>query len=600
VDWRFHLRHSNGITVTALTVQDGKLVLRDGKLGSGDGCCCGPTCGCTAPGFAPAIASNAARGLVWLEFSACIGSGVAGTVDAPEAASPCDYEGMAGPITGATVTNGGSGYARLGRVQPTVTASVSGGTGAAFSVTLAEQSENLGDGCMPAAYWNVASVSVTNGGSGYSDGVAVTFSAATGDTVAEAAKAYAYVAVGTPVATATVYGTGAGAVLLPTFAALTSPATSPSRGGAANPPFCTKPSRTAYEVTGFTISNGGSGYSVDDVVEIAFASNDDGIEADVGSFAVSSVDQSGAITAVTVNYGGEYGGSLTDELEEVVVEGCVGGAGKYYREDASVAPYVATVTVTVNQEEPSTGSGAVITATVEDDTASANFGKVVSLTVVDGGTGYLKTPAACEMPDKLYVQWGDATVEVPVRPVTYEPIWWLSYENLGSAWVCYDMPACEETPANWSNLGNTGSFAIGGFFIQNNPSQSTNPWGNHLLSCQCDGKLQAYAALRFQCAECVPGLNGPEIRYNYLSYRYFCLRFDTDENGCPVGDAEVLSVTPPTERVQPGDQGSPSSPARYPCASYTAPDGTFFDSDPCVCSDGCDTAPLPVVSVLPP
>lgn len=585
--------------MTLVTMQDGTVVMRDGKVGTEQGCCCGG-CNCSSSGSAPAVPSDAEKGLVWLEFSSCIGSGAAATVDAPAAASPCDYVGMSGPISGVTLTNKGSGYARLGRVEPTVSASVSGGTGATLSVTLSEEAEYLGDGCMEAPYWSVESVSVTAGGSGYSDGTAVTFSAASGDTVVSHAKAYAYVAIDPPQNETVLITTsgGTGATLAPSWSALPAGWPFATRPGATNPPFCAKPDRTTYEVTGWTISAAGTGYAVGDFVEITFATDADGQVVSAGSFEVTQVGGSGEIQAVTVNNGGSYGGSFTDALAEVVVESCVsGGAGRYYREDASVAPYVADVTVTVHQEEPSTGSGAAITATVEDDTASADFGKVVTLTVADGGTGYLKAPEACVLPDKLYVTWNGNTFEVPIR------------DGANNLLVCdNDYPNdginCRK---NGLPYAESQIFGIGTTSGSNAYGQVTG------ISCKCGGKLHVNLTLTFNCGECIgalalgPGTPLPyewrgEARNNFSTTRYACARFDVDEDGCPVGDAVVFSWS---ETPREASVGS--------CTTFYGPLGndpanindvvnveTYErSSESCPCDEACDEAFSPTISLMP-
>lgn len=101
-------------------------------------------------------------------------------------------------VSSVSVTNGGTGYAdsdevtftpevgttvlyyasavtRVGRVQPTVTASAAGGTGASLSVTLSQETDEFGD-----TFWTVFGVSVTNGGTGYTDGDPVTFTVTDG------------------------------------------------------------------------------------------------------------------------------------------------------------------------------------------------------------------------------------------------------------------------------------------------------------------------------------------------------------------------------------------------------------------------------------
>ena len=568
-----------------LAINNGKLVLKDGKLGTGAACCCGGGCDCSATGSPPAVASQADRGLVWLEFSACIGSGAEGTVDAPPAAGPCDYAELAGAISGISLTSGGAGYAMLGRVAPTVSASVAGGAGATLSVTLAQQSETIG--CLEVPFWEVASVSVTAAGSGYSDKTPVSFSASPGDAVEAASTAYAFVAIDPPDnASVTVYSTGgAGAVLSPTWAVSSATAHIP-RGGAQNPPFCDEPSRTGYEVTGFTIANGGGGYVVGDELEITFANAASGVVVDWGWFSVSSVSASGAITGIAVSQAGNYGGTFSDRLASVVVESCVSQAGKYYREDANEPPHVAAVTVTVAQEAPSAGVGAVVTATVETDTASADFGKVVSLSLVGAGTGYLSPPLACELPDKLYITWGDTTAEVPLR----------LDDDFGefAEFPCSNPAQCRGglDDTHLEDAGNTWSAAFGTILAPG-------------LECKCDGKLHVTVTLQFVCYECIASTTGfgeylantVVTRPNKYRGRTACLRFDTDENGCPVGDAEVVSWQTSEQMV--ASQCSAPIPFCAGCSPWTNHDGTYFPSDPCPCDATCDLELAPTISLMP-
>lgn len=156
----------------------------------------------------------------------------------------------------------GYGYARLGRVAPTVTASVTsaGGSGAVLSVALEAMQDECGFD-----YWRLSGISVTSPGSGYSTGDTVTITAATGDAVADAATA--------------------------------------------------------------------------DLTVTA-----------------------GAVAGVTVTH-----------------------PGAYFREAASVAPYVLVPTITVTGGG---GAGAVIQANVNSDTSSPDFGFLYSFTVLDGGSGY--------------------------------------------------------------------------------------------------------------------------------------------------------------------------------------------------------------------
>lgn len=107
-----------------------------------------------------------------ISFESNFGSGAQAICTAP-----IGGEDDRGPMATIVVTNGGSCYARLGRVAPTLTATASRGSDAVFSVTLTESADGNGF-----AFWEVASVSVS-GGTGYSDGQRVKIAFAAGDTV---------------------------------------------------------------------------------------------------------------------------------------------------------------------------------------------------------------------------------------------------------------------------------------------------------------------------------------------------------------------------------------------------------------------------------
>jgi hypothetical protein len=424
-------------------------------LGSSCSACCGQPCSACTEGSLPDTVTVTFSGftdqtpgpdLITLAFSSCFGGGASARVTAPGGDPDTDK----GPIAGVTLTNGGSGYAKLGRVpptltvsggsgtgatftptltstndacgvptwklasaafkggtgyldgesltitvaegdtevsaatavvnttrtQPTLSASVSGGSGAAFSVTTAA---NPGS----PATWGVASVSVTNGGSGYTDGAAVSFSGG-GDLVAEW-EAEAYIATGrvAPTLTGAVDGTGSGASIAPVLGQYT------DWNG-----------RSYWAVSSYTITSAGSGYSQYDAVAVTVT---DGQEVDFSYAYASEVDEDGAIVAIEVAYGGQYykstgviesvdlywGGSYYND-NGVPTSVTVTSGGQYYREDASEPPYVASVTVSVaSQAMPSDGTGATFTATVEDDPESPDFGRIVGLAVSDGGSGYL-------------------------------------------------------------------------------------------------------------------------------------------------------------------------------------------------------------------
>lgn len=421
------------------------------------GCSC---CGCTlcTEGALPetvtvtfdGLASKApGPNLITLSFSACYGSGAAAVVTAPGG----DPETDKGPISAVSLTNGGSGYAKLGRVAPTLTVSGGTGTGAtltpslstsqdgckldrwalqsvaasggtgyangdALTITVAEGDTEVSaaaatlyldktaptltlSGAASATVsmsarsdgnFRVSAVAVTSGGSGYTEGQSLTFTVGANDETVAAAAAKARVVHAPPV-NSLLYKevSGSGAVLTPAWTLL------PTNQWPA-------PHKKTYYLSSVTIANGGSGYVHDDLFEFYFASVADGELISGGTFYVDAVDGNGAITAVLIaNDGGEYLGSRTDAIESVEITNpgsyyhddpgarrvFVNAGGSYYREDASVAPYVAAVTVVIAQGLPSAGTGATLTATVESSTASANFGKITAVAITSGGTNYL-------------------------------------------------------------------------------------------------------------------------------------------------------------------------------------------------------------------
>jgi hypothetical protein len=106
----------------------------------------------------------------------CFGSGAAATATATGGDDT-------GPVSGVTLTSKGSGYAKLGREAPTFTLDNKNTTPATVSFTLTESE----DGCQ-LPLWSIESISLTDGGDGYTDGQAIVVTASKGDTVVAAAK----------------------------------------------------------------------------------------------------------------------------------------------------------------------------------------------------------------------------------------------------------------------------------------------------------------------------------------------------------------------------------------------------------------------------
>jgi hypothetical protein len=341
-------------------------------LGSSCSPCC-LDCGCTE-GQLPDTVTLSVDGfqdgqtqgpdLAFLTFSSNFGSGAAGRVTAPDG----DPDTDAGPITAVEITSGGSGYAVLSRSAPTLSADASPGSGATLSISYAA------NGTTPAT-WSVSGVTVTAGGSGYTDGDELTFSLGTGDYVSLDPFGEPLHATATlqtervqPTIEIGVESTGgSGATLTPTLSAIS--------GGDVN-------GRPIWGVSSVAIDDGGSGYAVGDQLT---ATPTDG-EGGGLWYEVSAVDGGGAITAVVGYNGGEYFKD-TGAIESVSVS--VGGS--YYKEDTTIPGQAATVTVGVNQSGPTSVSagGAVLAAVIDTSPTSATFGQITGVTITNGGHDYL-------------------------------------------------------------------------------------------------------------------------------------------------------------------------------------------------------------------
>jgi hypothetical protein len=99
--------------------------------------------------------------------------------DGPSPYGPSDR----GPLSGVLLTNPGSCYAKLGRIEPTLKAMSFFGSGAEFTVNTSKHEDDDGFD-----YWKVSSISVTKG-KGYEDGSDVFITRSVGDTRIVDAKA---------------------------------------------------------------------------------------------------------------------------------------------------------------------------------------------------------------------------------------------------------------------------------------------------------------------------------------------------------------------------------------------------------------------------
>ena len=353
-----------------------------------------PTLTATAPHgsgatFGITLASNGNTPETWSVSSVGVSGTTSGYVD-----------GETLTITGKCVTIESNAVCvvRTGRLEPTVTASVSGGSGAVLEVSLTATT----DYSTGLNVWTVESVSVTDGGSGYSDGASVSFNPGAGGVTVYGAYADIRVARTEPTVTASIDDSGGGS------GASVSVALSEVTGWSGE---------SYWTISDISVLGGGSGYPDGAAVLISVA---DGQVSDQwsGASAVASVDAYGAVTGVVIYDGGAYyktngeidsvrvwsGGYFfksdgviqsisVDSAGEYYATKLTGATfsngGKYYVEDASVPALVSDVTVKVAQGWSSTGSGAQLSATVDSNTSSATFGQIASVNVVSGGSGYL-------------------------------------------------------------------------------------------------------------------------------------------------------------------------------------------------------------------
>lgn len=380
--------------------------------------------------------------LCTLAFSSCFGFGASGRVSAPGGDPGVDD----GPISSVTLTQKGSGYAKLGRAQPTVTASAPGGSDAVLGVTLAQQQDACG-----VDYWEVSSVSVTNGGTGYRDGKSLTFSVANGDTVNSNASAKIETGRTSPSLTAASSGSAtfnieyskssppdtwsitdinvvnggtnsvdgeylkftlgdADVQISPAYAKAYNQRAEPllpvgiSTTSGINAQLSALLTKTSYgsgdawTISTISIDSGGIGYQLFDSL---FVDTNNVVAIDFFYAYVSDIDEDGAITAITIDSEGLYyadsgivetvslmsGGSYYGD-DGIISAVSIESNGQFWRDDSSKNPYVADVTVSIVQNDPSNGSGAKIEAKVET-TPGISFGQIKELVISNAGADYL-------------------------------------------------------------------------------------------------------------------------------------------------------------------------------------------------------------------
>jgi len=296
--------------------------------------------------------------LVEVTLSASFGSGATVTVEGPAGETDEDDfpHGQRGPISAVTLVEPGSGYARLARIAPQMTATGPGGNGAVLPVTMVASGDSFA----------VGAVGVTNGGSGYTDGGSVTFTPEAGSVTVTAATATVVTRYDPPVATFSVTsaGGGSGATFIQPYFTV----------------FGSFP-KAHYKIAGpyldDFIDSPGTGYAEGDPVTLVVS---DGVTVTAFAAAVDLLGPNGEIEGIIITEEGDY--YLDDGAIWSVT---VTNGGSYHIETVQVA----TITFTVTQKAPSIGSGLELEATVDEDKDSGTFGEITSVTLVDGGDGFM-------------------------------------------------------------------------------------------------------------------------------------------------------------------------------------------------------------------
>lgn len=265
-----------------------------------------------------------------------------------------------GPITKVEVKTPGSGYARIGRVEPLLTASAASGSGATFTIHMNRLEMYCG-----LDLWQIDSISVS-GGTGYADGDEVIIAPSVGDTTMSAATATLSTSRVEPTVTATAPG-GSGAELSVTLMKI---------DGAPG---------DVWGVASVEVIDGGTGYTNIGAVTFSVADGDTTIfEASASIF----TDENGTITSVAVDLSGWYYRN-SGVPASVTLTGGTEFENAYYREDPTAPPYVGTAFVRIPDPDLfGSVRKAVITPIIGTDPSDPSFGTITGATIVDGGDGY--------------------------------------------------------------------------------------------------------------------------------------------------------------------------------------------------------------------
>lgn len=337
--------------------------------------------------FTPTLAEGSFNGLpYWYITSISVAGGTGYKNESPLVIALDDCKCTVATPAAATL------YTNIGRIEPTVVANATGGTGASLSVTLAS------NGGSPET-WGVSAVSVTDGGTGFTDqSVSIAFACSDGVTVS-AATADALVAIDTVTAPVVTWdsseASGSGFDAMVAFEVVT------------EFPFFPGDGRPFWTAASITITDGGTGYQVGEQLFSVFTEPGNWTSEFPPYITITAVDEAGAVTEFAIEDQGVYR-KYTGAIESVTVTSpgayyrtgdngvpnkiTVTAAGEYYCVDKTAEPIVADVTVSA---QSGGGQGAVISATVDTDVNSPTFGSISSISLDDAGENYLAWKWLC-------------------------------------------------------------------------------------------------------------------------------------------------------------------------------------------------------------
>lgn len=280
------------------------------------------------------------------------------------------WDGVAGPIPGVRLVASGSGYAKLGRSIPTVEGKADGNT---MAVSLSQET----DGCQ-VAFWAVEDVALS--GSKVTEGRVLTITADPLDTIEVPALVVIHTRQEPSVTVEPPDNLSPEPSQPAVFTAtlVKTPPSVPSSATLVQGQVAQGIKSATWAVADIAVDAPGRGYPP--VTRLEFVTSDEEV---LPAAALAFADDLGRITSAVVETGGEY---YRDE--QTPQEYTLARSGVYYRQDASLPPYIATPQVAILQVPPSAGVGAEIEVAVDSDTASATFGQLVAATVTNGGEGY--------------------------------------------------------------------------------------------------------------------------------------------------------------------------------------------------------------------